>query len=112
MKKTKQTKRKSIGEETLAQHLNASKIIFQREAKFHPTRKWRVDFMLENKIAIEIEGAIWAKGRHTRPKGYIADMEKYNALAQQGYTLLRFTTDQVVKGVAIHTIVNYLREPQ
>lgn len=36
------------------------------EYRFHPKRKWRIDFYLpEYGIAIEIEGAVWKQGRHT-----------------------------------------------
>lgn len=61
------------------------------EYKFHPTRKWRIDFYFEGrvKIALEVEGGIYTKGRHITPSGFIADMEKYNALTEQGIFLLR-----------------------
>lgn len=93
---------KSKGEELLALHLSSYKLPFVREFKFHPTRKWRFDFAFpDRKLAIEIEGGIYSKGRHTRPDGYQKDMEKYNAASTLGWTLLRFTPQQVKKGFAI-----------
>jgi hypothetical protein len=62
------------------------------EHKFHPTRKWRIDCALpERMLAIEIEGGVFTQGRHTRGKGFINDIEKYNALTTLGWHLLRYT---------------------
>jgi very-short-patch-repair endonuclease len=66
------------------------------EYKFHPVRRWRADYAIPNfKILIEIEGGVWVKGRHTRGSGYIKDMEKYNAAGIMGYTILRYTPQQI-----------------
>ena len=62
---------------------------------FHPTRKWRFDFAVPSlMIAIEIEGGVYSRGRHTRGKGYINDMEKYNAAQLLGWQVFRFTPQQ------------------
>ena len=66
-----------------------------KEHRFHPTRKWRVDFWHNSGVAIEIEGGVWTGGRHTRGKGFIADMEKYNALAERGILLFRIPAHQI-----------------
>ncbi|WP_151817522.1 DUF559 domain-containing protein [Acinetobacter oleivorans] len=101
----KQTREPSIGEILLATHLRACKIDFEQEYKFHPKRKWRADFLITGKkILVEIEGGIWSGGRHTRAKGYLGDMEKYNEAAIMGFTVLRFSTEQVKAGVAIKQI--------
>jgi hypothetical protein len=63
----------------------------EREYKFHEARKWRIDYAWpEFCIAIEQEGAVWVQGRHTRGSGFVKDMEKYNALAELGWILLRY----------------------
>ncbi|MHC3125283.1 DUF559 domain-containing protein [Acinetobacter sp. GN11] len=96
----------SEGEATLVQHLKTHKIGFEQEYKFHPTRKWRADFLITGtKILIEVEGGVWSGGRHTRGKGYIGDMEKYNEAAMMGFTVLRFSTEQVKSGLAVQQIV-------
>ncbi|MDC4620718.1 DUF559 domain-containing protein [Acinetobacter baumannii] len=101
----KQTREPSVGEVLLATHLRACKIGFEQEYKFHQTRKWRADFLITGtKILVEVEGGIWSGGRHTRGNGYIGDMEKYNSAAMMGFTVLRFSTDQVKAGVAIKQI--------
>lgn len=95
----------SEGEMVLATHLNACKIKFEQEYKFHPKRKWRADFFITGtKILVEVEGGIWNGGRHTRGKGYLGDMEKYNEAAAMGYTVLRFSTEQVKSGLALKKI--------
>jgi very-short-patch-repair endonuclease len=100
--------KQSKGEMQLAFQLNAFKIAFEQEWKFHPTRRWRFDFALPDKmLAIEVEGGVWlgSKGRHTSGKGYINDMSKYNEASQLGWKVLRFTPQQVKSGYAINEII-------
>jgi hypothetical protein len=76
----------------------------EKEKKFWYARKWAFDFSLimhRMALGIEIEGGAWTQGRHTRGKGFIADMEKYNHAALLGWRVLRFTPQQVLKGEAI-----------
>lgn len=69
------------------------------EHRFHPTRRWRFDFAIPAKfIAIEIDGGIWTRGRHTRGAGMVADMEKLNAAAVLGWRVLRFTPQDLRHG--------------
>lgn len=77
----------------------------QREYRFHPVRKWRVDFAYpEDHIAIEVEGGTWISGRHTRGAGFEKDCEKYNELALAGFYLYRFTTSMIHSDLAVETI--------
>jgi very-short-patch-repair endonuclease len=83
----------------------------EREYKFHPIRKWRVDFAWPGlKLAVEIEGGIWTRGRHTRGVGVLGDMEKYNALASMGWRLLRFDGDAVMSGRAADEVAALVRD--
>jgi len=68
------------------------------EYVFHPTRKWRLDICWpDEKLALEIEGGTYMErgGHRGSIGGYIKDIEKYNALAILGYSLLRFTPQQM-----------------
>ena len=113
-KKPRRTKRRvtvkkervvSEGEATFAQHLKSYNIEFQAEFQFNPERRWRADFyIVGSNILIEVEGGIWSSGRHTRGKGYIADMEKYNSAQLLGYSVYRYSTEQVKSGKAIDEI--------
>lgn len=68
----------------------------EQEFKFLNNRKFRFDFAcLDKKIAIEIEGATWTKGRHTRGAGYSNDCEKYNLAQLNGWQVFRFTSDML-----------------
>lgn len=75
------------------------------EYRFDKVRKWRFDYANEEKkLAIECEGGVWTGGRHTRGKGYMGDMEKYNAASLQGWTLIRRTPDQLITSETIELI--------
>lgn len=81
----------------------------EREVKFHQTRRWKVDLVVSPKpprakIAVEIEGGIWKKSRHTTGKGFTEDCVKYNELTLAGYKLLRVTPQQVTSGEAVQWI--------
>lgn len=81
------------------------------EHKFHPTRRWRIDFAWpEVKLAAEIEGGVFSGGRHVRGTGFLKDVEKYNELSIMGWSLLRFTPGQVKNGEAVLTIERWFSE--
>ena len=78
----------------------------EREFRFHPTRKWRADFAhLPSRPLIEIEGGIWIRGRHTTPRGFTADAEKYLEAALAGWRVLRLV-DQQIKAPMIQRIIS------
>lgn len=66
-----------------------------KEHRFTPDRRWKVDYFHYSGVAIEIEGAIWVRGRHTRPIGFLKDMEKYNRLSELGIFLFRVPAHQI-----------------
>lgn len=70
----------------------------EREYRFHPTRKWRFDFawvLGDFKVALEIEGGIFVRGRHSRGAGYANDADKYNEATKLGWRVFRLTTRQL-----------------
>ena len=76
-----------------------------REHRFYPGRKWQFDFAwVEQKLAVEVEGGEWVRGRHTRGAGYTRDCEKYNAAVLEGWRVLRFTGGMVENGSALNTL--------
>ena len=77
----------------------------EREFRFHPTRKWRADFAhIPSRTLIEIEGGIWVRGRHTTPRGFAADAEKYLEAALAGWRVLRLV-DQQIKAPTLARII-------
>jgi hypothetical protein len=72
--------------------LKQKKIEFVTEYRFHPTRKWRFDYAIpERKIAIEYNGIMSAKSRHTTVIGYSNDLEKINQAQLLGWKVLQYT---------------------
>ena len=62
-------------EEIFALHVRASRLpVPEREYRFHPARRWRLDFSWPiHKVAVEIDGGTWGKkGRHTQGAGFKA----------------------------------------
>jgi len=107
--KTKATKKKgrpSQGEECLKQQIRALGLEEPiAEFRFHETRMWRFDFAwVDKRLAVEVEGGVYSGGRHTRGKGFEGDCEKYAEAALDGWTVLRFSTKQVLNCMAIKYI--------
>lgn len=66
------------------------------EFRFHPERKWRFDLcFVEHKLAIEIQGGLWTRGRHTRGAALLKEYEKLNAAAALSWRILFVTPDQL-----------------
>lgn len=62
------------------------------EYKFSDKRKFRFDFAIpDKKIAIEFEGIMNGKSRHTSVSGYSKDTEKYNLATAEGWRVFRYT---------------------
>lgn len=71
----------------------------ETELQFAAPRKWRFDYAWSpQRIALEKEGGIFSGGRHSRGKGMLADMEKYNYAAMLGWRVIRYTPDQLQRG--------------
>lgn len=85
----------------------------KEEHHFHPTRRWRFDFAWpQRKVAVEIEGGVWTRGRHTRGAGFIADCEKYNEAARLGWRVFRMPGPWVEGGRAARYMKRVLYEEE
>ena len=74
----------------------------EREYRFASPRRWRFDFAYPSRyLAVEVEGATWTGGRHTRGAGYEADCEKYSVAAILGWRVLRVTSSMIRDGRAL-----------
>ena len=75
---------------------------FEQNYLFCETRKYEIDLAFPaQKVGIEIDGGLWAKGAHSRPIGIMRDMEKGNLLVLCGWRVLRYTPAQVMNGEAL-----------
>lgn len=76
------------------------------EYRFAPPRRWRFDWAYpDRRIALEREGGIWVRGRHTRGRGYEADCRKYNRAAVLGWVVLRFSPGMIRSGEALALVL-------
>jgi hypothetical protein len=68
---------------------------FVEEYRFHPTRRWRFDLAWPAvKVAVEMQGAVWTAGGHTRGVGYHNDRDKREAAEALGWRVFyRTATD-------------------
>jgi hypothetical protein len=65
------------------------------EYRFAEGRRFRFDYYHMNGVAIELEGGVWTRGRHTRPSGFLNDMEKYNLAASMGILVFRVPSHDI-----------------
>jgi hypothetical protein len=79
-----------------------------REFVFLPDRKFRFDFAWPDQmVALEVEGGIYGgkktsgKSRHTTIGGFEGDCIKYALAAAAGWRVYRFSSGQVMKGIAL-----------
>lgn len=78
-----------------------------KEFRFHPKRLWRFDYAIPlHKIALEVEGGVWTGGRHTSPKGFLGDMEKYNTATLMGWRVFRTTPDELYRLNTLNMLKN------
>lgn len=78
-----------------------------KEYQFYKSRKWRFDYAIPKyKIALEVEGGIWTYGRHTRPQGFLGDMNKYNTATLCGWRVFRCTPSTLLTSNTIMLLKN------
>lgn len=72
------------------------------ELRFHPSRLWRFDVAWKpEQIALEVNGALFVGGRHSRGVGQEKDYEKLAEAACLGWRVLQVSPRQVTNGQAI-----------
>ena len=106
---------KSNLEETLAMQLKVAGLSARcvREHQFagHLGRRWRFDFaFLHAMLAIECEGGSFVNGAHGRGQHFQSDCDKYNAAAEIGWTVLRYTMADIKSGRALAQIERVLEQ--
>jgi very-short-patch-repair endonuclease len=63
----------------------------RREYRFHPTRRWRFDFAWPRfRVAVEVDGGAFVRGRHVQGAGSHGDRNKLNAATLLGWRVLQY----------------------
>ena len=76
---------------------------------FAKPRRWRFDYAWpEHKLALEVQGGIWTKGRHTRGAAMLKEWEKLNTAAEMGWRILYCQPKELLKEQMALTIVHAL----
>ena len=79
---------------------------FEREVRFHDSRRWRFDWAKDG-VAVEYEGGVFAsgdEGGHRAMGRFLADVEKYSVAAAMGWKVIRCTAKHVESGDAFSWI--------
>lgn len=81
-----------------------------REYRFHPVRKWRLDFAhVEAKIGFEIQGGLYkAESGHRSREGVKRDYEKSNAAQELGWKVFSVTSEAVNSPAQIEHLIKVI----
>jgi hypothetical protein len=75
------------------------------EYLFAAPRRWRFDLCWPAlKLAVEVDGGVWTRGRHSRGKGMVGDMDKRNEAVARGWRVLTVTNTHISDGSALRII--------
>jgi len=75
-----------------------------------PERRWKFDLAwLLQKVAVEVDGGIFSRGRHVRGVGFEKDAEKRNAAVMAGWRVLHFTPRHIKSSTAVREIETLLK---
>lgn len=77
----------------------------EREVLAVPKRRFRLDFAhISSLVAIEINGGLWVKSKHSSGNGLLRDYEKSNLLAYHGWVTFQLAepmlTDEWLERIA------------
>ena len=75
------------------------------EFKFAKRRRFRFDYAWpDHKVALEVDGGVWTRGRHVRPVGYINDQEKMNLARELGWVVIHCQPQDLLTTKTINMI--------
>jgi hypothetical protein len=76
------------------------------EYKFHKDRKWKLDIAFPaERVAVEVQGGLFVRGRHTQGAALLKEYEKLNELAQMGWRIIYVQP----KDVTLQSTVDMIR---
>jgi len=93
----------------------------ERQYRFHPERKWKIDFAWPQctvydfdgepepkHIALEVNGGTYSHGSHSRGPRQRGDYEKWSELSLMGWTLILVDCKDVREGVHVERVLRAL----
>ena len=95
-------------EEDFALQLRAYHIKFEREVRVCKERRYRLDFVLPGKLAVEVNGGTWVKSGHSTGTGIQRDCDKAYEALKAGFRLLPLTGDDIRSGAGIDKVLSLL----
>ena len=97
----------------LEQWITAQGHEWQKEqtfSQFMPTkRRFRADYVIDNRIILEVNGGHWTFGRHNRGTGYENDLIKSNLAQVNGYYYLQYTYAQLKQKLYIADLTELMK---
>ena len=79
------------------------------EHRFHATRKWRFDWAWPGqRVALEVQGGIFCRGRHTQGAALLKEWEKLNTAASLGWRILYCQPKELLTAATMELIRNAL----
>ena len=100
----------SHAEDTLAALLRKAKLTgWKRQYKYVTNRRFSADFAFPlEKLIVEVDGGIYTRRAHGSVTGIIADMNRSNLAAQNGFRVMRFTPQEILKDP--EGVINQIKE--
>lgn len=81
--------------------------------RFHPVRKWLLDFAWPSiLIGAEVQGGTWSGGAHVQGAGYQRDCDKLNEALLLGWQIFHFTSQDVKSGRALDYLTRAIRRAE
>lgn len=83
----------------------------KRQHQFCPERRWRFDHAWPGwMVAVEVQGGLWTRGRHTRGGAGAAhgDAMKLSTAAAMGWRVLSVTPEMIDSGDAVRLLAQAL----
>lgn len=94
----------------LAKHPNENFRPVLEHTGWTTLKGWRFDVAWPAyKVAVEIDGGVWLRGRHNRGGGFIEDCRKLNEAARLGWIVLR-GTPELIADESLPSAVKYVLE--
>jgi len=83
----------------------------KRYAKSKRSKRYRADFAhAESKVAIEIQGGTWNRGRHVQATGYARDARKFNLAQLGGWQVFLLVTETATDSAVLQEIASHVRQ--